>query len=396
MNLTVLDCETTISNKGNPFDQTNKLCVVGVYSSLMDDSQVYKIEYDNEPYGDNLRNLQSLLATTNLLILFNGKFDMNWLVRYGIILPKTLRVWDTQFFEHFASNMNWIYPDLEQSCSRRGVTGDKLHTIEEYWDAGIDTPQIPFSIIEKRVLSDVELTYQLYLKQLEEYNTWSKPRQNLFRLQCQDLLVLQQIEFNGFYYDEEASKAEAETTLSTLLDIEKQIFSILNYQINIWKPNLNSDEHLSALLYGGSIRYKSQEQIGIYKSGAKVNQPRYKWVETEVAYPRLVEPLEGSTCEKEGVWSTDKKVLGNLLRKKLSKQVREFIVLIMKRSETARCLSTYLDGLPKLIEKMHWPRNMLHGTLNQVVARTGRLSSSKPNLQNFDGSLKHLFRSRYD
>ena len=35
-----LDVETTTSNKGNPFDQTNKLCYVGI------DQDVYNIEYD--------------------------------------------------------------------------------------------------------------------------------------------------------------------------------------------------------------------------------------------------------------------------------------------------------------------------------------------------------------
>ncbi len=38
---------------------------------------------------------------------------------------------------------------------------------------------------------------------------------------------------------------------------------------------------------------------------------------------------------------------------------------------------------------------MIYGQLNQCVARTGRLSSSKPNLQNFDGEIKDLFGSRY-
>ena len=44
---------------------------------------------------------------------------------------------------------------------------------------------------------------------------------------------------------------------------------------------------------------------------------------------------------------------------------------------------------------MNWETNVLHGQLNQCVARTGRLSSSKPNLQNFDGEIKQLFGSRY-
>jgi DNA polymerase-1 len=52
---------------------------------------------------------------------------------------------------------------------------------------------------------------------------------------------------------------------------------------------------------------------------------------------------------------------------------------------------TYYKGLVKLREEMHWPENKLHGQFNQCVAATGRLSSSKPNLQNFDSSLQDIF-----
>ena len=52
----VLDVETTISNKGNPFDQTNKLCYVGVKASNW--SNLYPIAYNDLPYGAQLRSIQ--------------------------------------------------------------------------------------------------------------------------------------------------------------------------------------------------------------------------------------------------------------------------------------------------------------------------------------------------
>jgi DNA polymerase I-like protein with 3'-5' exonuclease and polymerase domains len=38
---------------------------------------------------------------------------------------------------------------------------------------------------------------------------------------------------------------------------------------------------------------------------------------------------------------------------------------------------------------------VLHGSFNQTTAATGRLSSSKPNLQNFATELQDIFISRY-
>ena len=71
------------------------------------------------------------------------------------------------------------------------------------------------------------------------------------------------------------------------------------------------------------------------------------------------------------------------------------IKLILDRAVLEKRLTTYYVGLVELRQSMNWPVNKLHGVLNQCVAKTGRITSTKPNLQNFDGEIKHLFGSRY-
>jgi DNA polymerase I-like protein with 3'-5' exonuclease and polymerase domains len=46
-------------------------------------------------------------------------------------------------------------------------------------------------------------------------------------------------------------------------------------------------------------------------------------------------------------------------------------------------------------QEFGWPKDTIHGQFNMVVAQTGRLSSSNPNLQNFAKIIKELFYSRY-
>lgn len=389
MTITVLDCETTTSNKGNPFDTTNKLCAVGVSQAGV--GRALRIEHGDEPYGDTLNILKICLDHTSTLVLFNGKFDLNWITKYGVSLRAGMKVWDTQFFEFLASYQTWIMPDLETSCQKRGIITPKEKEVEQYWEAGIDTPQIPWELVEKRVLGDIELTRQLYQKQHEIYLTWSTARRNLFNLHCADLMVLQEIEFNGLKYDEEKSKAESTTTRARLRSIKQEIDQLSGDS----RLNLNSPQHLSALLYGGKLVHKTKEIIGTYKTGGKTGQDRQGWREKEVVYPRLVEPLERTKAKTDGFWSVDKKVLGTLLLRRISAKVQKLIHLFIEHSKVERSLSAYTDGLPQLIQKMHWPPNTLHGTIHQVTAVTGRTSSSKPNLQNFDGELKHLFYSRY-
>ena len=136
-------------------------------------------------------------------------------------------------------------------------------------------------------------------------------------------------------------------------------------------------------------------EAGIFKTGPRTGQPKYRKVAFDVVLPRLVEPVDGTKLEKGEFWSSDQKVLGRLLHSRLLASSRRLLTLLLEYSKQQRSISSYTQGLPKLIEKMHWPRNMLYGKVNQVTVVTGRTSSSEPNLQNFDTNLKHLFKSRY-
>lgn len=61
------------------------------------------------------------------------------------------------------------------------------------------------------------------------------------------------------------------------------------------------------------------------------------------------------------------------------KDAHPIIPLIMEHRELAKLKSTYLDALPRLVNK---ETGRVHTHFNQTVASTGRLSSSDPNFQN--------------
>lgn len=54
------------------------------------------------------------------------------------------------------------------------------------------------------------------------------------------------------------------------------------------------------------------------------------------------------------------------------------VALILKHHELSKLHGTYLKGLSSIVD----PHDRIHSSFNQDVARTGRLSSSDPNLQN--------------
>jgi DNA polymerase I-like protein with 3'-5' exonuclease and polymerase domains len=381
----VLDVETTISNKGNPFDETNRLCYVGLLTEAT--SVLHAIEYSSEPYGSNLLSIQSSINDCELLIGFNIKFDLHWIRRYGITFS-TKRIWDCQLVHFILSGQTASYPSLNGVAAHYGL-GTKLDVVStEYWKNGIDTPNVPKDTLEEYLQGDLDLTYQVYLKQLEEVQASSPQLQRLISLHNQDLLVLEEMEYNGLIFDEARSTELAQDLTE---QIKRLDVLLLDYH-QTDDFNSNSTEHLSALLYGGTINLKRREVIGVFKTGTRAGEPKERWIDYPVTFPKLINPLRGSELAKEGFYSTDEATLKSL---KGSKNAKELVELLLRRATLEKRLSTYYEGLVKLRKEMKWSEGKLHGQLNQCVARTGRLSSSRPNLQNFDGEIKELFRSRY-
>ena len=383
----ILDVETTISNKGNPFDESNKLCYVGLLNA--DGYKCYDIEYSDQPYRNKLDDIQKEIDAAEILVGFNIKFDLHWLRKYGINFVGK-RVWDCQLVHFILTGQQHSYPSLN-SVSAYYDLGSKLDVVAtEYWGNKIDTPNIPKDILEEYLIGDLQLTQKVYEKQMEEFALCTKPMQRLISLHNQDLIILQEMEFNGLLFDENSSVSLAKELEEQIAVIDKILFEY--HELVEFNPN--STEHVSSLLYGGTIKVRRREVVGVFKTGTRMGQQKERWAEHEITFPRLINPIKGSELTKEGFFSTDDQTLKSL--KTRSKYGKDLVEVLLKRATLEKRLTAYYRGLVDLRKEMNWHEGRLHGQLNQCVARTGRLSSSKPNLQNFDGEIKTLFGSRYE
>jgi len=107
----------------------------------------------------------------------------------------------------------------------------------------------------------------------------------------------------------------------------------------------------------------------------------------EILFGKLNLP-GGKRLKKSGQYSTDATVLESLAeRHELPRKVLEY-------RTRAKLKSTYVDALPRFINPA---TGRLHSSFNQAGARTGRLSSSNPNLQNIpvDDRFGLLIRSAF-
>jgi len=253
----------------------------------------------------------------------NLKYDMLILKRYGIELKNI--VFDTMVAAFL------IQPDA------RSYKLDKLsqqylnytmQPIEDLIGSGknqIRMDEVPIDRVTFYAAEDADVVLQLvpiFRKKLQEDKT-----EDIFRnIEMPLISVLLEMEANGVYIDVEFLK-----TMSK--ELSKQI------------ENLTEQIYFEA---GAKFNINSPKQLG------------------EV----LFDNLQLSTGRKR---STAVNVLEKL------RDEHPLPGLVLDYRQLSKLQNTYVDALPNLVNKK---TGRVHGSFNQTVASTGRLSSSDPNFQN--------------
>jgi len=377
-----LDIETTIFNKGHFADRRNDVCFIGIGEN------VYEIAYADNPYGEALKQVQQEIDESDLLVLINAKFDLHHLKNLGIKFDHK-RIWDCQLVDFMLSGQTESYPSMNSMAEKYGLL-QKPDIKTKYWDAGIDTKDIPKDEIVSYLKDhDLTTTTQIYNIQVELVEKKSQQFKRLVSLMNQDLIILEEIEYNGLYFNEQSCLTAAEALTKQIDELRMELH---DYH-NIEEFNTESGDHLSCLIYGGTITIHRKEIVGTYKTGDRKGEEKYGWKDYSYTLPRLFNPLPKSELKKPGYFATGEDVLRQL--KSRDKFAKRVVDIILQLAKLEKIVGTYYKGLPKLRESMNWKPNMLYGNLNQVTARTGRLSSTKPNLQNISGEMKKVFETRY-
>jgi DNA polymerase-1 len=96
----------------------------------------------------------------------------------------------------------------------------------------------------------------------------------------------------------------------------------------------------------------------------------------EVLFDQLALPTKGIKKTKTG-YTTDADALQSLVQKATTDQQRAALAAILRHRDVSRLRST-VEGLIKTVGE----DGRIHSTFNQMIAATGRLSSTDPNLQN--------------
>lgn len=192
---------------------------------------------------------------------------------------------------------------------------------------GIATPEIKGN--PKNVEVKNACAFKLVCQKLEKELEKTNQTELLHKIEIPLAKVLGDMELQGFLVDKEGLEKLSLELGERIAKIEEEIFALVGYTFN-----LNSPKQLGVALF---------EDLKL---------PAKK--KTQRGYSTNAEVLEG--------------LLG----------VHPVIELLLEYRKLAKLKSTYADGLRECIGK----DGRIHTTFNQTEARTGRISSLEPNLQN--------------
>jgi DNA polymerase-1 len=272
--------------------------------------------------------LQPLFADKDSLkIAHNFKFDYILLNRAGLEIDGP--VFDTMLAGYLL--------DASQKLNMDALAKKYLHyepiSIEKLIGSGKEQKtmdQIAPEKIAPYACEDADITLHLY-EELKPKLKEDKLEEIAETIEFPLTKVLADMEMKGIRVDREKLEEFSATLGDDLVALKEEIYALAGMEFNINSP----------------------KQLG------------------EVLFEAMNLPPDKKT--KTGQYSTAESVLTKLAVN------YEMPALILEYRALSKLKSTYVDALPKLIDK---DTGRIHTDFNQSVAATGRLSSSNPNLQN--------------
>lgn len=372
----VIDLETTskkvYKRTANPFYNTI-LC-----SGFKTKDKLWVLDND-------MPNL-SCLSNYKSIIGHNLKFDLLYLWRNLDLqnyLLKGGKIWDTQLVEYILSGQQYKYPALRDIAVKTYGCKERIKHIEQGFEQGLDTSNIDIKLLLEDVKNDVIDTEQVALGQAKL--TIKEGLNNLIKGQMDAVLATTEMEYNGMKIDidllqknREVLQNEVVRVKQNILDVAKSIFKEF-----IGLFNSSSTNHISVLLFGGSLKFTVREQNGFFKTGQNKGNIKFKnsikILQTEGLN---IQPKPDWKSKKIGFYATNEKVLKSI-KHPLTK-------LMLQQRGLEKEITTYYNTTEDLIYDFD---GCVHGNLCHCgyerdddslggATHTGRLSSKDINQQN--------------
>ena len=268
-----------------------------------------------------------------LKVLHNVKFDHEKFLydEYSINMVNFV---DTMILMYVLNENEESYA-LKKLATKYGKHfgfNDKSDTYEELFGKG-GFENTPLNVAYIYACKDTHLTWSLYQWQLENLKKQPKLWHIAFDIEMPLIPVLLKMHYRGFNLDMEYAE-------KYLLELQEQI-NKMEEELAEYFPdiNLNSNQQLAEYLYG-TLKLPDNHNGSVDKEALKELADEYEGVKILLEYRKLT-----------------------------------------------KLKSTYIEPLPQKV----WDDGCLHGEINQMGTKTGRLASENPNLQNIPPAARKIF-----
>lgn len=324
----------TQARLGNPYDPANKVVAYG-YRKTHEPVQGKYFGHD----GPGLSELDLPLLDCRIIVGVNLKADLPWIWRS----PSFLRfikeggeAWDCAYAEYLLTGQRWslkrpkdqrpsmvnMYRKYRRAAERAGDFSEaayddgKMDEVTALWGAGVDTADIPQDLLMEYLLGsenhdscgtradgalvkgDIAMTEYIFHKQVARAKALGML--TMIRESMDSLLATQEMEYNGLKVDRSrmernivALSAKAAGLLANLNEMLPALPEGLEF-------NWGSGAHLSALIYGGPIKYPAMVQRTDKDGQLLWEKDVAEWPVFKVTYTEEVAQLDAPTMPEDG------------------------------------------------------------------------------------------------
>lgn len=394
MQYLVFDLETTMRNTGDlavggfsadPFSVRNKvLCAVHYWKGDQNT--------DETPNSSRTRLRRFFHDASSddppLVVGFNVAFDLHYLLQGKEIHIRELgnvHVWDCQTVHYLLMNCKDTMPSLNSALEYYGL-GKKDTTLEDALAAGTSIEDIPIADLHKYCAKDVQLTHELFKRQMEEVISRNLGNVVSARMRAYKAKIL--TEHSGLYLEKDLCADACKEDAKELESLKDHVEACMA-DVMVPNPNCSSNQQVGVYLFGGELKHKQDTPVlddngdpVLYKSGLKKGQQKTRketviiTIQGILQSHHLYDRLKNNKTEG-GAHKVDTETL-ELLASDPTGGAQFLCEDLLKIRKLEKNVNTYFKKFPQLVHDDGY----IHGTFNTCATASGRESSMNPNLQN--------------
>ncbi len=335
----------------------------------------------------------------DMLYYKNDKLLQEWFAEGGRLVDTTLLEYLLSGQKFNLKQKNPYYSlSMDKCCVRRKLPYEKDDRVKVMFNSGMKASEIPEDILVPYGLNDINEGRALFIDQMHEVR--NKMHFNLLLDYMDSLAAVLEMELNGLPMDVPRMSETRDILHEKLIKIHAKFRELLKplWPLDELDFNPASGDHVSCLLYGGTIVKKGIKVIDYDENGLekrfgptaqKAGEIKYKNISKEFNIKGLgYDTSSVKEGKKAGFWCTSKDQLGLL-------PSTDVLDTLLKFRKYSKLCGTYFDGLVEALFKKSDGNTYVHQNFNMCLTQTGRLSCSQPNVQNQPKEIKQCVISRF-